>query len=159
MRQNFRFQRFFVWHFVHHWGVFLGFAALRQNYCLSASFIKSSIWENYAKFSSVKGARTKASQIRHGAVPPLGGAGFFFGHLHHLPYGEYLRFKTQIIDLYNYNKVFIQSADAPIDVNKIQEDFTQKGRNITSLFIPKDKNQKLEHFLHRCAGIPAFHLF
>ena len=32
MRQNFRFQRFFVWHFVHHWGVFLGFAAQRQNY-------------------------------------------------------------------------------------------------------------------------------
>ena len=31
MRQNFRFQRFFVWHFVHHWGVFLGFAAQRQN--------------------------------------------------------------------------------------------------------------------------------
>lgn len=50
-------------------------------------------------------------------------------------------FKTQIIDLYNYDKVFIQSADAPINVNKIQEDFTQKGRNITSLFIPKDKGR------------------
>ena len=31
MRWNFRFQRFLVWHFVHHWGVFLGFAAQRQN--------------------------------------------------------------------------------------------------------------------------------
>ena len=31
MRQNFIFHRIFVWHFVHHWGVFLGFAALRQN--------------------------------------------------------------------------------------------------------------------------------
>ena len=31
MRRNFRFQRFLVWHFVHHWGVFLGFAAQRQN--------------------------------------------------------------------------------------------------------------------------------
>ena len=50
-------------------------------------------------------------------------------------------FKTQIIDLYNYDKVFIQSADTPINVNKIQEDFTQKGRNITSLFIPKDKGR------------------
>ena len=50
-------------------------------------------------------------------------------------------FKTQIIDLYNYDKVFIQSADTPIDINKIQEDFTQKGRNITSLFIPKDKGR------------------
>ena len=30
MRQNFRFQRFFVWHFVHHWGVFLGFTAQRH---------------------------------------------------------------------------------------------------------------------------------
>ena len=50
-------------------------------------------------------------------------------------------FKTQIIDLYNYDKVFIQSADTPIDVNKIQEDFTQKGRNITLLFIPKDKGR------------------
>lgn len=30
MRQNFIFHRIFVWHFVHHWGVFLGFTAQRH---------------------------------------------------------------------------------------------------------------------------------
>ena len=40
MRQNFRFQRFFVWHFVHHWGVFLGSAAQRQNYSTFIDVLK-----------------------------------------------------------------------------------------------------------------------
>ncbi len=40
MRQNFRFQRFFVWHFVHHWGAFLGFAAQRQNYSTFIDVLK-----------------------------------------------------------------------------------------------------------------------
>ena len=46
-------------------------------------------------------------------------------------------FETQIIDLYNYDKVFIQSADTPIDVNKIQEDFTQKAETL-----PRFSSQK-----------------
>lgn len=31
MVQNFRFHRTLVWHFVHQWGVYLGFTALRHN--------------------------------------------------------------------------------------------------------------------------------
>lgn len=31
MVQNFRFHRTLVWHFVHQWGVYLGFTVLRHN--------------------------------------------------------------------------------------------------------------------------------
>lgn len=51
-------------------------------------------------------------------------------------------FKNQIIDLYNYDKVFIKKPnDTPINADKIQEYFVVQGKELNTIFIPEDKDR------------------
>lgn len=50
-------------------------------------------------------------------------------------------FKNQIIDLYNYDKVFIKNNSTNINVDEIQQYFINHQKNINSIFIPENKNR------------------
>lgn len=50
-------------------------------------------------------------------------------------------FKNQIIDLYNYDKVFIKGTSHTVDIDGIQSHFSRQGKSLSSLFIPKDEGR------------------
>lgn len=50
-------------------------------------------------------------------------------------------FKKQIIDVYNYDKVFVNPSEKSIDVAEIQQYFSSQNKEIKSLFIPESKKR------------------
>lgn len=51
-------------------------------------------------------------------------------------------FKNQIIDLYNYDKVFVKVPAVPeIDADEIQQYFLAQNKEINTLFIPEDEGR------------------
>lgn len=51
-------------------------------------------------------------------------------------------FKNQIIDLYNYDKVFIKNPNSTsINADKIQEYFVTQGKELNTIFIPEDEDR------------------
>lgn len=55
--------------------------------------------------------------------------------------GAIYAFKNQITDLYNYDKVFINAPKTEVNMDKIQLHFTQQGKELTQVFIPKSSNR------------------
>lgn len=55
--------------------------------------------------------------------------------------GSIYAFKNQITDLYNYDKVFVNTSKTEINIDDIQHHFAEQDKKITQLFIPKNSQR------------------
>lgn len=55
--------------------------------------------------------------------------------------GSIYAFKNQITDLYNYDKVFVNTPKTEINIDDIQHHFAKQDKKITQLFIPKNSQR------------------